>query len=53
MFISEHRYREDNLVTAMNADITTPDKYKLIKCKADPKTNNIVIDMDVLKKEII
>ena len=51
-FISEHRYREDNLVTAMNADITEPDKYKLIKCKADPKTNNIVIDMDILKKEI-
>jgi hypothetical protein len=51
-FISEHRYRKDNLVTAMNAETTTPDKYKLIKCKADPNTNNIVIDMDVLKKEI-
>lgn len=51
-FISEHRYREDNLVTAMNAEITERDKYKLIKCNADPKTNNIVIDMNILKKEI-
>ncbi len=51
-FISEHRYREDNLITAMNADITDREKYKLIKCKADPNTYNIIIDMDILKKEI-
>jgi hypothetical protein len=52
-FISEHRYREDFLyLTTINSQTTTPDKYKLIKCKADPKTNNIVIDMNMLKKEI-
>ena len=51
-FISEHRYQECFKNTAINAGITEHEKYKLIKCKADPKTNNIVIDMDVLKKEI-
>jgi capsular polysaccharide biosynthesis protein len=52
-FISEHRYREDFLYLAtINGNITTKEKYKLIKCKADPKMNNIVINMDVLKKEI-
>jgi len=52
-FISEHRYKEDFLYLAtINSQTTTPDKYKLIKCKADPKTNNVFIDMDTLKKEI-
>ena len=51
-FISEHRYQECFRNTAINTGITEIDKYKLIKCKTDPKTNNIFINMDILKKEI-
>jgi capsular polysaccharide biosynthesis protein len=51
-FISEHRYVQGCRNTAYNAGITEKEKYKLIKCNADPKTNNIVIDMNILKKEI-
>ena len=51
-FISEHRYQECFRNTAINAGITNLDHYKLIKCKADSITNNITINMDILKKEI-
>jgi capsular polysaccharide biosynthesis protein len=51
-FISEHRYVEGCRNTAYNARITEKEKYKLIKCNADPNTNNIIIDMNILKKEI-
>ena len=51
-FISEHRYREEFLETAKNTGID-PNNYKLIVCESDGKeTNNIIINMDVLKKEI-
>ena len=51
-FISEHRYREEFLVTAKHTGIDA-DNYKIITCKSDsPETNNITIDMNILKKEI-
>ena len=48
-FISEHRYREDFIKTAKKIGIHN---YKLIKSKADQITNNINIDIKILKEEL-
>lgn len=48
-FISEHRYKEDFIRLLEKVGV---DNYRIIKSKADPITNNITIDMNILQEEL-
>ncbi len=51
-FISEHRVRDDNRWHVVETGITPDENYKMIVTPANPKTNDMVINMDELRREI-